>query len=172
MLLNGKTARARTSRRSFFARTRCRIRASFADPVAVEEPGGDFVVIGRSLGQYRVTASIGAGGMGEVYRATDARLGRDVAIKVLPADTAAHPDRRQRFEQEARAASALNHPNILTVYDVGEAEGTTYIAMELVDGKSSWRRGSRSRRRGFSTSPCRPPTVSPRPMRPGSCTGI
>jgi len=94
------------------------------------------MVIGRSLAQYRVTASIGAGGMGEVYRATDTRLGRDVAIKVLPPDTAAHPDRRQRFEQEARAASALNHPNILTVYDIGEADGTTYIAMELVDGKT------------------------------------
>jgi Tol biopolymer transport system component/predicted Ser/Thr protein kinase len=93
-------------------------------------------VIGRSLSQYRVTASIGAGGMGEVYRATDSRLGREVAIKVLPPDTAAHPDRRQRFEQEARAASALNHPNILTVYDIGEADGTTYIAMELVDGKT------------------------------------
>jgi len=93
-------------------------------------------VIGRSLAQYRITASIGAGGMGEVYRATDARLGRDVAIKVLPAATAADPDRRQRFEQEARAASALNHPNILTVYDIGEADGTTYIAMELVEGKT------------------------------------
>ncbi|HEU5251115.1 MAG TPA: protein kinase [Thermoanaerobaculia bacterium] len=93
-------------------------------------------MIGRNLGQYRVTASLGAGGMGEVYRATDSKLGRDVAIKVLPADTAAHPDRRQRFEQEARAASALNHPNILTVYDIGETEGTTYIAMELVEGKT------------------------------------
>ncbi|HSE62241.1 MAG TPA: protein kinase [Thermoanaerobaculia bacterium] len=93
-------------------------------------------MIGRNLAQYRVTASIGAGGMGEVYRATDSRLGREVAIKVLPPDTAAHPDRRQRFEQEARAASALNHPNILTVYDIGEADGTTYIAMELVDGKT------------------------------------
>jgi Tol biopolymer transport system component/predicted Ser/Thr protein kinase len=93
-------------------------------------------VIGRSLAQYRVTASIGAGGMGEVYRATDTRLGRDVAIKVLPAATAGHPERRQRFEQEARAASALNHPNILTVYDIGETDGTTYIAMELVDGKT------------------------------------
>ncbi len=93
-------------------------------------------MIGRSLGQYRVTASIGAGGMGEVYRASDSRLGREVAIKVLPAATAADPERRQRFEQEARAASALNHPNILTVYDIGEADGTTYIAMELVDGKT------------------------------------
>jgi Tol biopolymer transport system component/predicted Ser/Thr protein kinase len=97
---------------------------------------GELAVIGRSLAQYRVTASIGAGGMGEVYRATDARLGREVAIKVLPASTAADPERRQRFEQEARAASALNHPNILTVYDIGEADGTTYIAMELVEGKT------------------------------------
>ena len=93
-------------------------------------------MIGRSLAQYRITASIGAGGMGEVYRATDGRLGRDVAIKVLPAAMAGHPERRQRFEQEARAASALNHPNILTVYDVGEADGTTYIAMELVEGRT------------------------------------
>ncbi len=93
-------------------------------------------MIGRSLAQYRITASIGAGGMGEVYRATDPRLGRDVAIKVLPAATAADPERRQRFEQEARAASALNHPNILTVYDIGEADGTTYIAMELVEGRT------------------------------------
>src|SRR6202171_3167649 len=74
--------------------------------------------------------------MGEVYRAPDSRLGRDVAIKVLPAATAADPERRQRFEQEARAASALNHPNILTVYDIGETDGTTYMAMELVDGKT------------------------------------
>src|SRR6478736_2324874 len=93
-------------------------------------------MIGRTLAQYRVTASIGAGGMGEVYRATDTRLGRDVAIKVLPASMAGHPERRQRFEQEARSASALNHPNILTVYEVGETDGTTYIAMELVDGKT------------------------------------
>ena len=93
-------------------------------------------MIGRTLAQYRVTAAIGAGGMGEVYRATDTRLGREVAIKVLPAATASDPERRQRFEQEARAASALNHPNILTVYDVGEFEGTTYIAMELVDGRT------------------------------------
>jgi eukaryotic-like serine/threonine-protein kinase len=93
-------------------------------------------LIGRTLSQYRITAAIGAGGMGEVYRASDSRLGRDVAIKVLPAATAADPDRRKRFEQEARAASALNHPNILTVYDIGESDGMTYMAMELVDGKT------------------------------------
>jgi eukaryotic-like serine/threonine-protein kinase len=93
-------------------------------------------MIGRSLSQYRITGAIGAGGMGEVYRATDSRLGRDVAIKVLPAARAADPDRRKRFEQEARAASALNHPNILTVYDIGESDGTTFMAMELVEGKT------------------------------------
>ena len=74
--------------------------------------------------------------MGEVYRARDAKLGREIAIKVLSGATASDPDRRQRFEREARAASALNHPNILTIYDVGEADGTIYIAMELVEGKT------------------------------------
>src|SRR2546425_1215552 len=74
--------------------------------------------------------------MGEVYRATDVKLGRDVAIKVMPAATASDLERRLRFEQEARSASALNHPNILTVYDIGEIDGTIYIAMELVDGKT------------------------------------
>ena len=93
-------------------------------------------MIGRVLSQYRITAAIGAGGMGEVYRATDSRLGRDVAIKVLPAATAADPERRKRFEQEARAASALNHPNILTVYDIGESGETIFIAMELVEGRT------------------------------------
>jgi Tol biopolymer transport system component len=101
----------------------------------VREIGG-FNLIGRNLGQYRITAAIGAGGMGEVYRATDTRLGREVAIKVLPASAASDPERRKRFEQEARSASALNHPNILTVYDVGEIEGTSYLAMELVEGKT------------------------------------
>jgi Tol biopolymer transport system component len=74
--------------------------------------------------------------MGEVYRATDTKLGRDVAIKVLPSVTSSDPDRRQRFEQEARSASALNHPNILTIHDIGEAEGVIYIAMELVEGRT------------------------------------
>ncbi|MEX0879321.1 MAG: protein kinase [Thermoanaerobaculia bacterium] len=93
-------------------------------------------MIGRTLAHYRITAAIGAGGMGEVYRATDTKLGRDVAIKVLPSATASDPDRRQRFEQEARSASALNHPNILTVYDIGEVDGIVYIAMELIEGKT------------------------------------
>jgi dipeptidyl aminopeptidase/acylaminoacyl peptidase/predicted Ser/Thr protein kinase len=91
---------------------------------------------GTRLGPYEIVAPIGAGGMGEVYRARDAKLGREVAIKVLPSATASDPDRRQRFELEARAASALNHPNILTIYDIGEADGTVYIAMELIEGKT------------------------------------
>src|SRR5215471_17012938 len=91
---------------------------------------------GSRLGAYEILEPLGAGGMGEVYRARDARLSREVAIKVLPSATASDPDRRARFEGEARAASALNHPNILTIYDIGEADGSVYIAMELVEGKT------------------------------------
>ncbi|HWC65589.1 MAG TPA: protein kinase [Thermoanaerobaculia bacterium] len=91
---------------------------------------------GTRLGPYEIVAPIGAGGMGEVYRARDTRLGREVAVKVLPAEFSENRERRSRFEQEARAASALNHPNIVTVHDVGSAEGHLYVAMELVEGKS------------------------------------
>ena len=80
------------------------------------------LAVGTRLGPYVIEAAIGAGGMGEVYRARDTRLDRAVAIKVLPAEVAAHADRLRRFEQEARAASALNHPNILTVFDVGSVQ--------------------------------------------------
>jgi eukaryotic-like serine/threonine-protein kinase len=91
---------------------------------------------GTRLGPYEIAAPLGAGGMGEVYRAKDPRLGREVAIKVLPASFSQDVDRLKRFEQEARAASALNHPNIVTVYDIGSADGASFIAMELVDGAS------------------------------------
>ena len=91
---------------------------------------------GTRLGSYELAAALGAGGMGEVYRARDVRLGRDVAVKVLPAETAVDAESRARFEQEARAASALNHPNILTVYDIGDSEAGLFIAMEYVDGKT------------------------------------
>ena len=91
---------------------------------------------GTKLGPYEVLAPIGAGGMGEVYRARDSRLGREVAIKVLPAEFSRDPDRRSRFEQEARAASALNHPNIVSVYDIGTADQHLFVAMELVEGKT------------------------------------
>jgi len=91
---------------------------------------------GTRLGPYEILAPLGAGGMGEVYRARDTRLGREVAVKVLPEEFSANRERLARFEQEARAASALSHPNILTVFDFGSADGVSYIAMELVDGKS------------------------------------
>jgi serine/threonine protein kinase/tetratricopeptide (TPR) repeat protein len=93
-------------------------------------------VIGQALGPYRVLEQLGAGGMGEVYRARDPRLGRDVAIKVLPRQFAADADRLRRFEQEARAASALNHPNILVVHDVGTHEGAPFLVTELLEGES------------------------------------
>jgi eukaryotic-like serine/threonine-protein kinase len=94
------------------------------------------VSTGTKLGPYEILAPIGAGGMGEVYRAKDPRLGREVAIKVLPASFSQDADRLKRFEQEARSASALNHPNIVTIHEVGSFEGASYIAMELVDGQS------------------------------------
>jgi len=88
-----------------------------------------------TLSHYRIVSKVGEGGMGEVYRAHDARLDREVAIKVLPADFAADKDRLQRFEQEAKATSALNHPNILTVYDIGEYVGSPFIVAELLEGQ-------------------------------------
>ena len=91
---------------------------------------------GTRLGSYEVSSLLGAGGMGEVYRAHDTRLGRDVALKVLLGEVSADPDRRRRFESEARSASALNHPNIVTVYDIGTHESTLYVAMELVEGRT------------------------------------
>ena len=109
-----------------------------------------------------------------MYRAKDAKLGREAAIKVLPEAMAADPDRRQRFEQEARSASALNHPNILTIYDIGQTDGTVYIAMELVEGKTLRElvaSGEPVPRRSSSTSPSRPRRDSPRRTRPASCTG-
>jgi serine/threonine-protein kinase len=89
---------------------------------------------GSKIGPYEVVARLGAGGMGEVWRARDPRLGRDVAIKVLPDDMSRDADRVARFRAEARAASALNHPNIVVVYDIGEDGGRTYLAMELLEG--------------------------------------
>jgi len=83
---------------------------------------------GTRLGPYAITASIGAGGMGEVYKAHDPRLGRDVAVKVLPAGLSADPERPTRFEQESRAATALNHPNIPTVHDIRQHDASPYLA--------------------------------------------
>ncbi len=92
-------------------------------------------MIGQTLGHYRIEAQLGAGGMGVVYRARDERLGRAIALKVLPAEKQADETARARLLREARAASALNHPHICHIYEVGEAEGQAYIAMELVEGQ-------------------------------------
>ena len=92
-------------------------------------------MIGETLSHYRIISKLGAGGMGEVYRALDARLNREVAIKVLPSEFAKDADRLQRFEQEARATSALNHPNILTIYDIGTHESAPFIVAELLEGE-------------------------------------
>src|SRR4051812_15456047 len=91
---------------------------------------------GDRLGAYQIISKLGAGAMGEVYKARDTRLERDVALKILPAEFANNPDRRRRFELESRAASALNHPNIVAVYDAGDDQGYAYIVSEFVDGES------------------------------------
>ena len=91
-------------------------------------------LIGTRLGPYEIVALLGAGGMGEVYRARDTRLGREVAIKVLPDTVVEDVDRLRRFEQEARAVAKLNHPNILVIHDIGSQAGRPYIVSELLDG--------------------------------------
>jgi serine/threonine protein kinase len=91
---------------------------------------------GTAFGPYEVIAPLGAGGMGEVYRARDARLGREVAVKILPAPFATDIDRMKRFEQEARAVAALNHPNVLSIFDIGIHEGEPYLVSELLEGES------------------------------------
>ena len=108
----------------------------------LEEPVGEATTRklthrrGARLGRYEITDLIGAGGMGEIYRARDTSLGRDVAIKVLPEAAAAEEDRLRRFEQEARAASALNHPNVLDVHDIGTHDGAPYVVTELLEGET------------------------------------
>src|SRR6201984_2091086 len=94
------------------------------------------LIPGTKLGPYEIQSPLGAGGMGEVYRAKDSRLGREVAIKVLPASFSADPDRLRRFEQEAKAAGILNHPNITAVYDIGTHEGAPYVVQELLEGET------------------------------------
>src|SRR5262244_2455044 len=91
---------------------------------------------GSKLGPYEILSPLGAGGMGEVWKARDPRLGRDVAIKVLPASFSADVDRLRRFEQEARAAGILNHPNVTAVYDIGSHEGAPYVVQELLEGET------------------------------------
>src|SRR5262245_4479452 len=91
---------------------------------------------GTRLGPYEIDSPLGAGGMGEVYRARDSRLGRDVAIKVLPQHLSANAEVRARFEREAKTVSSLNHPNICTLFDVGRENDTDYLVMELVEGET------------------------------------
>src|SRR5215472_14027777 len=91
---------------------------------------------GSKLGPYEIVVALGAGGMGEVYRARDPRLGREVALKILPTGSAGDPERLRRFEQEARATAALNHPNILAVFDVGSQDSAPYIVSELLEGET------------------------------------
>src|SRR3989475_9653544 len=92
-------------------------------------------VIGKQIGNYQILSLLGQGGMGEVYLAQDTKLGRKVALKFLPSFSAANRDRLRRFEQEARSASALNHPNILTIHEIGEADDRRFIATEYIDGE-------------------------------------
>jgi two-component system LytT family response regulator len=98
------------------------------------------VAPGSSIAHYRIAARLGEGGMGEVYLATDTRLGRSVALKILPPTLARDPDRMERFDREARAASALNHPNVAHIYEIGEADGLHFLAMEFIEGEALDRR--------------------------------
>src|ERR671932_380805 len=97
---------------------------------------GASIPVGTTLGRYRVASQIGEGGMGEVYLARDTQLERDVALKILPPELAAHGERMSRFRQEARAAAALNHPAIAHIYEIGEANGVNFIALEYVEGET------------------------------------
>src|SRR6187402_3082930 len=94
------------------------------------------IVLGSRLGPYEITAVIGAGGMGDVYRARDHRLGRDIAVKVLSENIAADPVSVARFTQEAQAVAALNHPHIVTIYSTEEADGVRFMTMELIEGRT------------------------------------
>src|SRR5205807_8379725 len=93
-------------------------------------------MIGQTLGNYKITTKLGAGGQGTVYKATDQKLGRTVVVKVLPAELTVKETNLKRFEREARLASALDHPNICTIFDLGEADGLHYIAMQYVEGRN------------------------------------
>src|SRR5207249_9070477 len=91
---------------------------------------------GTKLGPYEIQSPLGAGGMGKVYRALDTRLDRSVAIKILPDHLSQSPEAKQRFDREARAISSLSHPNICTLYDVGDVDGTNYLVMEFLEGET------------------------------------
>src|ERR1700680_3978003 len=101
------------------------------------------IAVGTRLGSYEILSAIGAGGMGEVYQAHDTKLGRDVAIKVLPEAFAHDPDRLSRFQREAKMLAALNHPAIATIYGLEQSSGTSYLVMELVSGETLQQRLAR-----------------------------
>src|SRR5262245_11094181 len=103
------------------------------------------LVPGARLGQYEISRTIGAGGMGEVFKARDTRLGRDVALKILPDTFAGDPDRVARFRREAQVLASLNHPHIDAIYGLDEANGTHFLVLELVDGESLASRIARGR---------------------------
>ena len=129
---------------------------------------------GSRLGPYEIVAPLGAGGMGEVYRAKDPRLGREVAIKVLPASFSQDADRLKRFEQEARAAGVINHPNITAVHDLGSHDGAPYIVTELLEGETLRSRlsaGSAAGAQGDRLRGADREGASRRRTRRGSCTG-
>ncbi len=100
------------------------------------DPGNYRSLVGKRLGPYEILSLIGRGGMSEVYRVRDARLDRNDALKILPMEVASDPARIRRFVREAHAASALSHPNIATIYEIGESESVHWIAMELVEGET------------------------------------
>ena len=110
---------------------------SFLESPAIDVSGaGEPSLIGRTFGTYTIISLLGAGGMGEVYRAHDAKLGRDVALKTLPLEFARDPERLERLRREARTLASLNHPNIAAIYDVEELDGADSLVLELVEGES------------------------------------
>ena len=118
------------------ARVVARALPASATALRQDDPSFGGLPTGYRLGNYEIVASLGSGGMGDVYRARDVRLHREVALKVLPPELVADPGRRARLEQEARAASALEHPHIAVIHEIADAEGTTFIVMELVRGEA------------------------------------
>ena len=108
-------------------------------------------MIGKALGNFKVTGQLGVGGMGEVYRATDTKLEREVAIKVLPEEFTQDPERLARFEREAKLLASLNHPHIAAIYGLEESEGALYLVLELVEGESLEAKISRARLSGEET---------------------